>query len=322
MIRPDIAGLSNDVNVGMLSSPAQPAPRRNPAMTASSPATPSSTAPVWFITGASSGFGEAFARYALDQGYRVVATARDVGKLAAIAALAPERVLVHTLDVTRAGDAEAAIAATLARFGRIDVVLNNAGYGIVGAVEETPETELRAQMETNFFGAAAVIQAVLPTLRRQRTGAIVNISSLGGQLSFAGFSAYSASKFALEGLSEALAQEVAPFGIKVLIVEPGQFRTNLAGAAMRHMPVLAAYQDIIGGTREFAHAMHHAQAGDPYKAARAIDVALQSDTPPLRLQLGEDAVDAVRVHAQQLLADLERWAPLARDTRIDTPAVA
>jgi NAD(P)-dependent dehydrogenase (short-subunit alcohol dehydrogenase family) len=250
----------------------------------------------------------------------VVATARDVGKLAAIAALAPERVLVHTLDVTRGGDAEAAVAATLARFGRIDVVLNNAGYGIVGAVEETPDAELRAQMETNFFGAAAVIRAVLPTLRRQRTGAIVNISSLGGQLSFAGFSAYSASKFALEGLSEALAQEVAPFGIKVLIVEPGQFRTNLAGAAMRHMPVLAAYQDIIGGTREFAHTMHHTQAGDPYKAARAIDVALQADRTPLRLQLGEDAVDAVRAHAEQLLADLERWAPVAHDTRIDESA--
>jgi hypothetical protein len=108
----------------------------------------------------------------------------------------------------------------------------------------------------------------------------------------------------------------------MLIVEPGQFRTNLAGAAMRHMPVLAAYQDVIGGTREFAHTMHHTQAGDPYKAARAIDIALQSDTTPLRLQLGEDAVDAVRAHAQQLLADLEHWAPVARDTRIDEPAVA
>jgi len=283
---------------------------------ASTPATSDAT-PVWFITGASSGFGEAFARYALDRGYRVVATARDTRKLAALEALAPDRVLVHALDVTRGGDAEAAVAATLARFGRIDVAINNAGYGIVGAVEETPEAELRAQMETNFFGAVAVTQAVLPTLREQRSGAIVNISSLGGQLSFAGFSAYSASKFALEGMSEALAQEVAPFGIKVLIVEPGQFRTNLAGAAMRHMPILPAYRDVIGATREFAHTMHDTQAGDPYKAARAIDTALRAEVTPLRLQLGADAVDSVRAHAQQLLADLERWAPVAIDTRID-----
>jgi len=286
------------------------------------PDTTTASAPVWFITGASSGFGEAFARYALDQGYRVVATARDTGKLAALAALAPDRVLVHALDVTRKGDAEAAVAATLARFGRIDVLLNNAGYGIVGAVEETPEAELRAQMDTNFFGAVAVTQAVLPTLRRQRGGAVVNISSLGGQLSFAGFSAYSASKFALEGMSEALAQEVAPFGIQVLIVEPGQFRTNLAGAAMRHMPVMTEYESVIGGTRAFAHAMHHTQAGDPYKAARAIDTALHADATPLRLQLGQDAVDAVRAHARQLLADLDRWEALAADTRIDDAAVA
>src|SRR5262249_30702575 len=154
------------------------------------------------------------------QGYNVAATARSIGKLEALAAAAPGRILVHELDVTRPGDAEKAVAAAAARFGRIDAVINNAGYGIVGAVEETPEAELRAQMETNFFGAAAVTRAALPQLRRQRGGAIVNMSSLGGQLSFAGFGAYSASKFALEGLSEALAQEVAPFGIKVLIVEP------------------------------------------------------------------------------------------------------
>ncbi|KQY52626.1 oxidoreductase [Lysobacter sp. Root494] len=279
-----------------------------------------SPTPVWFITGASSGFGEAFARYALDRGYRVVATARDTRKLSHLEALAPDRVLVHALDVTRGGQAEAAVAAAVTRFGRIDVAINNAGYGIVGAVEETPEAELRAQMETNFFGAVAVTQAVLPLLRRQHAGAIVNVSSLGGQLSFAGFSAYSASKFALEGMSEALAQEVAPFGIKVLIVEPGQFRTNLAGAAMRHMPVIADYQDIIGGTREFVHTMHNTQAGDPYKAARAIDTALRAEATPLRLQLGQDAVDAVRTHAQQLLADLERWAPVAIDTRIEDTA--
>lgn len=269
---------------------------------------------VWFITGASSGFGEAFARYAIGQGHRVVAAARSIDKLDALAAEAPDQVLAQPLDVTRTGDAEIAVKAALDRFGRIDVLINNAGYGVVGAVEETPMAELRAQMETNFFGAFAVTQAVLPTLRARRSGAIVNISSLGGQLSMPGFGAYSASKFALEGLSEALAGELSPFGIKVLIVEPGAFRTNLASGAMRHMPAHPAYSETVGPTREFAHAMHDTQPGDPARAARAIAKALAADVTPLRLQLGADAVDMVRSHAQQMLADLEAWAPVALDT--------
>ncbi|WP_299007252.1 oxidoreductase [uncultured Caulobacter sp.] len=269
---------------------------------------------VWFITGASSGFGEAFARYAIAQGHKVVAAARSVDKLAALAAEAPGQVLAQPLDVTKAGDAEIAIKAALDRFGRIDVLINNAGYGVVGAVEETPMAELRAQMETNFFGAVAVTQAALPTLRVQKSGAIVNISSLGGQLSMPGFGAYSASKFALEGLSEALAGELAPFGIKVLIVEPGAFRTNLASGAMRHMPANPAYAETVGPTREFAHAMHDTQPGDPAKAAQAIAKALAAEVTPLRLQLGADAVDMVRNHAQKLLADLEAWTPVALDT--------
>ncbi|MGC4077949.1 MAG: oxidoreductase [Rubrivivax sp.] len=270
----------------------------------------------WFITGASSGFGLAFARHALAQGHRVVATARRPEALAELAASAPERVLVQALDVTVPGDAERAVAAALARFGRIDVLLDNAGYGIVGAVEETPDAELRAQMETNFFGAAAMIRAVLPAMRAQRSGAIVNISSLGGQLSFGGFGAYSASKFALEGLSEALAQEVAPFGIKVLIVEPGAFRTGFAREALRHMPALPAYADIVGATREFAHGMDGTQPGDPMKAAAAVEAALAAETTPLRLQLGDDAVDSVRAHAEQLLRELVAWEAVARATRI------
>ncbi len=278
------------------------------------------TTKTWFITGASSGFGDAFSRHAIAKGYNVVATARDPSRLAAIAALAPERVLVHRLDVTRTGEAESAVKAAIARFGRIDVLINNAGYGIVGAAEETPEDELRAQMETNFFGAVAVTQAVLPTLRTQGEGAIFNISSLGGQLSFAGFSAYSASKFALEGYSEALAGEMAPFGVKVLIVEPGAFRTSFAGTGMRHMPVIPAYAEIVGGTRQFAQGMHGRQEGDPAKAAAAIEAALAADRTPLRLQLGNDAINAVRRHAEQLLADLGAWEGVATDTQIERVA--
>ncbi|HZX78946.1 oxidoreductase [Lysobacter sp.] len=279
-----------------------------------------STAQTWFITGASSGFGRAFALQALSAGHNVVVTARDPARLAALSAQAPGRVLALALDVDQAGQVEAAAQAALSRFGRIDVLINNAGYGLVGAVEETPDQELRAVMDTNFFGAAAMIRAVLPAMRAQRSGAIVNISSMGGQLSFAGFGAYSASKFALEGLSEALAQEVAPFGIKVLIVEPGAFRTDFAGGALRHMPELEAYRDTSGNTRAFAHGMHGTQEGDPAKAAAAVARALADARTPLRLQLGGDAVDAVRTHAEQLLSDLREWEPLARDTRVSLPA--
>lgn len=278
------------------------------------------TATTWFITGAATGFGRAFADYALAQGYNVVATARRTERLGDLAARAPDRVLILPLDVTDPAAGEAAVAAAVARFGAIDVLLNNAGYGTVGAVEETPEVELRAQMETNFFGAVAMIRAVLPGMRGRRAGAIVNMSSLGGQLSFGGFGAYSASKFALEGLSEALAQEVAPFGLKVLIVEPGAFRTDFAGGALRQMPELAAYRDIVGGTRDFARAMHGTQQGDPAKAARAIDEALCAASTPLRLQLGADAVDMVRAHAEGLLADLKTWETVARATTVDAQA--
>ena len=171
-------------------------------------------------------------------------------------------------------------------------------------------------METNFYGAFNVIKAALPQLRKQGSGAIVNISSLGGQLSFPGFGAYSASKFALEGMSEALAGELAPLGIKVMIVEPGQFRTELAGSAMKHMPEMDVYKDTVGNTREFAKTMGGTQEGDPLKAAAAIELALQAATTPLRLQLGKDAVDAIRQHSQTLLSDLAGWEQVAVDTRL------
>lgn len=270
----------------------------------------------WFITGASSGFGKAFAEYAVSKGYNVVATARDATK---IDLQHPERVLAQALDVTTPGDAQRAIDAAVRRFGALDVIVNNAGVGIVGAVEETPEHELRALMETNFFGAVAVMRAALPVLRAQRRGAIVNISSIGGQLSYAGFSAYSAAKFALEGVSEALAQEVRPFGIKVLIVEPGNFRTNLLGAT-KQMPVIDAYQDTVGGTRGFVTEAHGTQAGDPLKAAAAIDTALAANQTPLRLALGQDAVEAIRGHAETLLADLRAWESVGADTRLEGDA--
>lgn len=275
------------------------------------------TTETWFITGAASGFGRAFAAHALAHGHTAVVTARDPAKLADIVALAPDRVLAQRLDVTRAAEAETAMDAALKRFGRIDVLVNNAGYGSVGAIEETSEAELRAQMETNFFGAIAVTKAALPTLRAQRAGAVVMISSMGGQMSFGGFGAYSASKFALEGAAEALAQEMAPFGVKILVVEPGAFRTGFAGEALRHMPVLEPYREILAPIRGFAQGMDGTQAGDPARAAAAVDRALRADRTPLRLQLGADAVDAVRAHAEGLLADLGVWDGIGRATGFD-----
>ncbi|MDO1501626.1 oxidoreductase [Winogradskyella maritima] len=272
---------------------------------------------VWFITGASSGFGKAFAQYAVSQGYNVVATARRQEKLEQLAKAAPEQILPISMDVTERAEIKNAVQKAIEKYGKIDVLINNAGYGIVGALEETPEKELRSQMETNFFGAVAVTQVVLPYLRKQKSGAIVNISSMGGNMSFGGFSAYSASKFALEGASEALAQEVAPFGIKTMIVEPGAFRTDFAGDGFRHMPKIEAYNEIVGGTRDFAKEMDGTQEGDPLKAAKAIDIALQSDKTPLRLQLGEDAISAVKEHAEVLIKELEEWRETGENTRFE-----
>ncbi|WP_350284327.1 oxidoreductase [uncultured Croceitalea sp.] len=269
---------------------------------------------VWFITGASSGFGKALAEHALSKGYKVVATARRGEKLKEIGATSPKRVLPIQMDVTNREEVQAGIKKAMAHWGKIDVLINSAGYGIVGALEETPEEELRKQIETNFFGAMAVTQEALPHMREANSGAIVNISSMGGNMSFGGFSAYSASKFALEGASEALAQEVAPFGIKTMIVEPGAFRTEFAGSALKHMPKIDAYHEIVGGTRDFAKGMHHTQDGDPKKAAEVIESALLSENTPLRLQLGKDAVDAIKAHGEQLLHDLEVWREMAENT--------
>jgi NAD(P)-dependent dehydrogenase (short-subunit alcohol dehydrogenase family) len=275
------------------------------------------TPKTWFITGASSGFGMAFAQLALERGDNVVATARNTAKLDALVARAPDRVLALKLDVTRTADHAPAIDAAVKRFGRIDYLFNNAGYGVVGAVEETSENELRTLLDTNFFGAVALTRAVLPVMRAQRAGAIVNISSMGGQMAFGGTGAYCASKFALEGLSEALAQEVAPFGIKVLIVEPGAFRTEFGAEALKHMPVMPAYKQVLAGTRGIMQDMNGTQPGDPAKAARAVALALESDATPLRLQLGADSIGAVRAHAEQLLKDLAAWERVGLATAVN-----
>ncbi|MDS0136926.1 MULTISPECIES: oxidoreductase [unclassified Amycolatopsis] len=271
---------------------------------------------VWLITGCSAGFGREIALAALAAGDRVLATARRPETLTELQDRGGDRLRTAALDVTDAGQIDTAVEAALEAFGRIDVVVNNAGSGSVGAVEELTMDELRALMDVMFFGAVAVTKAVLPHLRAQGSGTVVQISSMGGQLSPPGYGAYCATKFALEGISEALAAEVAPFGVRVLIVEPGAFRTEFGGGRMHRSRTIDAYAVSTGGTREAVENMDGTQPGDPAKAAAAIVRAVGSDDAPLRLALGADAVEAIRAHHEAVAADLAAWEEVSRATAL------
>jgi NAD(P)-dependent dehydrogenase (short-subunit alcohol dehydrogenase family) len=275
---------------------------------------------VWLITGASSGFGLAIAEAALERGDRVMATSR---RLESIELEAGDRVALFPLDVTDADQRAAGIEATLERFGRIDVLVNNAGRTQVGAVEETSDEELRDLFELHFFAPAALTRALLPQMRRQGGGAIVQMSSVGGQVTAAGFGAYCATKFALEGLTETLQEEVAPFGIHTLIVEPGAFRTGLfrPGAAYESAE-MEEYAETVGPTREYVRGNHLKQPGDPELAARAIVTALDAEEPPLRLVLGADAIDNIRNRLERVSGELADWEELGRATAIEDETTA
>jgi NAD(P)-dependent dehydrogenase (short-subunit alcohol dehydrogenase family) len=269
----------------------------------------------WLITGATSGFGRTITEAALQRGDSVVATSRRTDGLEDLAG--DDRVLVTRLDVTDAAQREAAVAAALDRFGRIDVLVNNAGRTQVGAVEETTDDELRYLFDLHFFAPAALTRLVLPTMRAQGSGAVVQMSSVGGQVTAPGFGAYCATKFALEGLSETLQAEVEPFGIRVLIVEPGAFRTGLfrpdAAYLSDEMP---EYADTVGPTRAYVRDGHLEQPGDPVKAAAAIVAALDADEPPLRLVLGEDAIGNIRQRLQGVSAELDAWEAVGAATAL------
>jgi NAD(P)-dependent dehydrogenase (short-subunit alcohol dehydrogenase family) len=270
---------------------------------------------VWLITGASSGFGRAIAEAAVAAGDVVVAAARRVAGLDDLVAAHPGQVEAIRLDVTDGAGIEATVRDVVARHGRIDVLVNNAGRTHVGAAEETTDAELRSLFDVHVFGPAALVRAVLPHMRQRRAGAIVQMSSVGGQMSFAGFAAYSGSKFALEGMSEALADEVRPLGITVLIVEPGAFRTSLFAAGGSSEPI-ADYADTVGPTRRMVETGDGTQPGDPAKAAAAILAALDAEETPLRLPLGDDAVDAIVGHLDGVRAEVADWEKVARDTRL------
>jgi NAD(P)-dependent dehydrogenase (short-subunit alcohol dehydrogenase family) len=267
---------------------------------------------VWLITGCSAGFGRALTEAAVAAGDTVVATARRPESLAALHA-GGGRVLPMSLDVTDPAAIDRVVAATIERFGRIDVLVNNAGHGSVGAVEELTMGELRDLFEVMFFGAVALTKAALPHMRERGAGAIVQISSMGGQMAMPGFGAYCGAKFALEGLSEALVDEVAPFGIRVLVVEPGAFRTEFGGQRMHRSRVIDAYRVSTGATRAAVDDMDGTQPGDPAKAARAILEVLDAEAPPLRLALGRDAVEAIGAK------HLETWEALSLGTDLAIP---
>lgn len=271
---------------------------------------------VWFITGASSGFGRALAEAALERGDSVVAAARNTESLSY--ADESERGHAIAMDVTEASQRDAALSEALERFGRVDVLVNNAGRTQVGAVEETTDEELRALFELHFFAPAALTRAVLPYMRRQGGGAIVQMSSVGGQVTAPGFSAYCATKFALEGLTETLHDEVGDLGIHAMIVEPGAFRTGLFRAdAAYESAEMPEYAETVGPTREYVRTNHGAQPGDPAKAAEAIIAALDSDDPPLRLVLGADAIGNIESRLATVGDELQAWRSVGEATAFD-----
>jgi NAD(P)-dependent dehydrogenase (short-subunit alcohol dehydrogenase family) len=274
---------------------------------------------VWFVTGASSGFGREIAEEALRRGDRVVAAVRNPGSLADLAKR--DGVLVVRLDVTKPAEIDGAVREATARFGRVDVLVNNAGFSILGAAEETSEAELRDTMETMFFGAVALTRAVVPGMRARGSGTIVQITSMGGLTTAPGFGAYCAAKHALEGLSECMSKELAPHGVRVLIVEPGAFRTSLFGSRFRHLPAMDAYADTVGALRKWVADNDGAQPGDPRKAARAIVDTVHGElaSMPLRLPLGADAVAGIREKLAFIAADVDRTEKVALATALDGP---
>jgi NAD(P)-dependent dehydrogenase (short-subunit alcohol dehydrogenase family) len=268
---------------------------------------------VWLITGTSSGFGRRLAQAALARGDSVVATARRLETLGDLAG--HERVHAVSLDVTDPRQRESAIEEAIDHFGRIDVLVNNAGRTQVGAVEETTAEELRSLFELHFFAAAALTRAVLPQMRAQGGGAIVQMSSVGGQTTAPGFSAYCATKFALEGFTQALHDEVAGFGIRTLIVEPGAFRTGVFRPGVAYESAeMPEYADTVGPTRRYVGSGDGLQPGDPAKAAQAIIAALEAQAPPLRLVLGGDAIDGVRSRLEGMSVELATWEDVGRRT--------
>ncbi len=271
---------------------------------------------VFLISGASRGLGRAIAEAALAAGHHVVAGVRSVSALDDLAAREPERLAVVPLDVTDDEQVRSAIDTAIQRWGRLDVLVNNAGYANMAAVEDVDVDDFRAQVETNFFGVVRLTQAVLPIMRRQRAGHIVQISSVGGRLARPGLAAYQSAKWAVTGYSGVLAQEVAPLGIKVTVLEPGGMRTDWSGSSMRIAPVRDEYRDTVGTAAQLSQSANLG-ASDPVKVAALLLDIVEMDTPPARLLVGPDAYRYATAAGRGLLAADERYADLSNSTAAD-----
>jgi NAD(P)-dependent dehydrogenase (short-subunit alcohol dehydrogenase family) len=264
--------------------------------------------PVWFITGCSTGFGKELAKLVLDRGWRVAVTARHLDRLTGLTSGHEENALAVQLDVTDRAQIALAVRQAEEKFGCIDVLVNNAGYGYLAAMEEGEDEQIRAMFETNFFGLVAMTNAVLPGMRQRRSGHIVNFSSIGGLVSFAATGYYHATKYAVEGLSESLSIELAPLGIKVLIVEPGPFRTDWAGRSLLESgTVINDYDSTAGERRRQTHERSGRQQGDPVRAGKAIIDAVGSQNPPLHLLLGKLALEMGYRKLEALKKDFDSW---------------
>src|ERR1700722_47338 len=277
---------------------------------------------IWFVTGSSRGLGRTLVEAILAAGDKVIATARKPEELKDLSAIYDDRIRAVKLDVTSPEEVEQAVATAVETFGRIDVLVNNAGYGFLGAFEEMSDEEFKGQIETNFWGVVNVTRAILPHLRQQGSGHIIQITSVGGRSAFPGLSGYHAAKFAVEGFSEALALEVKPLGLKVTIVEPGGFRTDWAGTSMAFAKPIEAYAPTLGFMREQLQLRNGNQPGDPRKAARAILELAAMPEAPLRLPLGNDAMAVLRNGYQTSAEELERWAEITKSTDFDDLTVS
>ncbi|KVE74905.1 oxidoreductase [Burkholderia vietnamiensis] len=270
---------------------------------------------IMLITGVSSGFGRALAQQALAAGYTVVGTVRSDDARRAFEALAPQAAIGRVLDVTDFERIDRVVADLEASVGPVDVLVNNAGYGHEGIVEESPLAELRRQFDVNVFGAVAMMKAVVPFMRARRRGRILNITSMGGHITMPGIAYYCGSKFALEGISEALGKELAPFGIAVTAVAPGSFRTGWAGRSMTRTPrSIADYDALFDPVRQARERNSGRQLGDPVKAAQAMLAVIEADAPPAHLLLGSDALRLVRAKWAALQDDISAWEPLTVST--------
>ncbi len=271
---------------------------------------------VWFITGSSRGFGRSLAEAVLAHGDLLVATARNPEQLGELVSKYGEQMRAVALDVTNPEQVRTAIATAIAAFGRIDVVVNNAGYANVGSIEETTEEDWRAQIETNLWGVINVTRAALPILRKQRSGHVVQVSSIGGRTGSAGLGPYQTAKWGVEGFSEVLAREVTPLGIKVTLIEPGSFRTDWGGSSMAYTEPSEDYRSTLEGRLDY-HNQAGNEPGDPAKAAQAIITIVNEANPPLRLLLGKGAVQLARRIDQAKLAETDRWEKLSSSTDFD-----